>query len=453
MNALQSRPLRTLALSCTALAVVVGGIAPPLHPAHAQDTEALLRNAFDPYADGPPNYPGYEPGIRIDASNLPEYVEALPEGLARVIGEGGYVLDTRPTFSIEISQNYIQATREQFGQVTLGDDVGDVRGFRAGRPFVEEPDPEDPRAGEKLIWNFQYGYAAGDALSVDPMHWTYKKLSDGSIDRRLELEGHLLNVMGRVDKEPKPELKPNRDKILRSLYLNVREPFELRDTQLLMHRYIDDSQRDDAWMYNGSARRVRRLATGQTTDSYLGSDLMIEDFGGYNGRISDYRWHYVGTASLFMPFYRHSELETFATDPPPQRDGYQFVAFGGQGGCYPLIHWQLRKVYILDGVPVDPSHPLSRRRLYLDAQTFTIPYEDIYDSAEKLWKIYIVGQAHPDFYEGSEHADTGASFFEAFTVVDLQAGRCTIGQFYLHPNSKKVKPRLFETGYMQSKGR
>jgi hypothetical protein len=285
------------------------------------------------------------------------------------------------------------------------------------------------------------------------MHWTYKQLKDGTIDRRLELEGHLLNIMGRVDKEPKPEMKPNRNHILRSLYLNVREPFELRDTQLLMHRYIDDFQRDDAWMYNGASRRIRRLAMGQTTDSYLGSDLMIEDFGGYNGRISDYRWHYVGTASMFMPFYKHDELAEFATDPPPQKDGYQFVAFGGQGGCFPLIHWQLRKVHIVDGTPADASHPLSRRRIYFDAQGFTVPYEDIYDSAEKLWKMYIVGQAHPDFYKGSEHAGTGASFFEAFTVVDVQAQRCTIGQFYLHPNSKKVKRRLFETGYMQSRGR
>ncbi len=432
--------------ACVAL-MALGGVAV------AQDIDKVIQNAFDPYADGMPSYPGYEPGMTIDHSNLVDFVEALPEGLAGIIQAGGYALETRPTFSLDISDNYQTATREQYGQVTLGEGVGDVSGFVAGRPFPDEPSKDDPRAGEKLIWNYQYGYGAGDALSVDPMHWTYKQLADGTVDRRLELEGHLLNVMGRVDQDPRPELPKNRDRILRSLYLNVREPFELRDTQLLMHRYIDDKKRDDAWMYNGSARRVRRLATGQTTDSYLGSDLMIEDFGGYNGRISDYQWTYVGTMSMFLPFYRHDELTVFATDPPPQKDGYQFVEFGGQGGCFPLIHWQLRKVYVLDGVPIDESHPLSRRRIYFDAQTFTIPYEDIYDVAGKLWKVYFIGQAHPDFYQGTEYDGTGASFFEAFTVVDVQAGRCTIGQFYLHPNSKKVKRKLFETGYMQSKGR
>ena len=32
-------------------------------------------------------------------------------------------------------------------------------------------------------------------------------------------------------------------------------------------------------------RRVRRLAVGQITDAFLGTDAMIEDFEGYNGRI------------------------------------------------------------------------------------------------------------------------------------------------------------------------
>ncbi|MEW8549000.1 MAG: hypothetical protein AB2533_00970, partial [Candidatus Thiodiazotropha endolucinida] len=29
------------------------------------------------------------------------------------------------------------------------------------------------------------------------------------------------------------------------------------------------------------------MASGQVTDAFLGSDVMIEDFEGYNGRIND----------------------------------------------------------------------------------------------------------------------------------------------------------------------
>ena len=31
-----------------------------------------------------------------------------------------------------------------------------------------------------------------------------------------------------------------------------------------------------------------------------------------------------------------------------ESDGYQFVEFGGKGGCFPNITWQLRKVYVLE---------------------------------------------------------------------------------------------------------
>ena len=126
-------------------AIGVGVAALLLGPATAtaQDADAVLRNAFDPYAEGPPHYPGYEPGVRIDATNLPDFVEALPEGLARVIGDGSYALETKPTFSVEISPNYIQATREQLGKVKLGEKTGDISGFTAGRPFPEEPARDD----------------------------------------------------------------------------------------------------------------------------------------------------------------------------------------------------------------------------------------------------------------------------------------------------------------------
>ncbi len=40
---------------------------------------------------------------------------------------------------------------------------------------------------------------------------------------------------------------------------------------------------------------------------------MIEDFEGYNGRISDMNWTYKGTKNVLLPFYNHNDLE-LATD-------------------------------------------------------------------------------------------------------------------------------------------
>ena len=68
---------------------------------------------------------------------------------------------------------------------------------------------------------------------------------------------------------------------------------------------------------------MRRLATGQITDSFLGSDLMIEDFEGYNGRVSDMKWTYKGTKNVLLPMWNHNELKL--SDEFKDPDGYKFV--------------------------------------------------------------------------------------------------------------------------------
>src|SRR5690554_7964915 len=80
--------------------------------------------------------------------------------------------------------------------------------------------------------------------------------------------------------------------------------------------------------------RVRRLSTGQTTDAFLGTDVMIEDFEGYNDRISDMNWAYKGTRYTLTPFFNHNELQ-LDNETHQDSDGYQVVGFGGQRGYFP----------------------------------------------------------------------------------------------------------------------
>ncbi len=174
--------------------------------------------------------------------------------------------------------------------------------------------------------------------------------------------------------DPMPDIEPNPGQIFRSIYSIVLEPFDLANTQLLIQRYEDDLQRDDGWLYLGFQRRVRRLAVGQITDAFLGTDAMIEDFEGYNGRISDYKWTYRGTQNILMPYEKHNEQPVLDTEPAGDKDGFRFVKFGGQGNCFPQVTWQLRKSYVIEGNPKDPNHPLSKRMIYMDTESATLPH-------------------------------------------------------------------------------
>ncbi|WP_321393636.1 DUF1329 domain-containing protein [Emcibacter sp.] len=426
-------------------ALTIGFGALPALSAEMEDVE----RSFFPYKDQVPTFAGLEAGMTINQANVEQFKDVLDEGMYEFISRGWTEMKVGETTPFTLNEGYINATRNGLGKVSLGEKPGQINGFVAGRPFPAEPDINDPRAGEKLAWNYKYGYNWGDNAAIYPFYWKFRDLNSGKIERTIKFNFHFLNLKHRVVDDPKPDLPNNPSDLFRAIYVQVLEPFDVRNTQLLMHLYEDDLKKADAWLYLGFQRRVRRLSTGQTTDSFLGSDLMIEDFEGYNGRISDMNWTYKGTKNVLLPFYKHNELVLSEDDK--EGDGYQFVEFGGQGGCFPNITWQLRKVYILESEPVDDNHPVSKRVHYVDAETFTLPRTVIYDRKGDLWKSFVIGQAHPD-YHLDKNKGSGVSIDDSFMMLDVQGEHCTTGHFKgqvdpeLNPRSKFTVQNLRVTG-------
>lgn len=408
-----------------------------------------IENSFYPYKNGFPTVDGVTPGMVINAGNVDAAKDVLDPEMYKHVKDGWLEIKVGETTDYILHDGYINATKENLNKTTLGSQPGEISGFLAGRPFPEEPDMSDPRAGEKLAWNFKYGYNWGDTAAIYPFYWRYRDLQSGKVEREIKINFHFLNWKHRINYEPLPEVSPNPSEIFRSIYAMVEEPFDVKNTQLLIHRYEDDLKRDDAWLYLGFQRRVRRLASGQTTDSFLGADLMIEDFEGYNGRISDMKWTYKGTKTVLLPFYNHNDMPLTDEFNDPE---YKFVDFGGQGGCFANVTWQLRKAYVLESVPVDGNHPVGKRVHYVDAQTFTFPRTIIYDRAGKYWKSWYIGQAHPDHHL-PVNKGTGVSVDDSFSMVDVQAGHCTTGQFKGQVDPKLNPQSKFSVQNMRSSGR
>jgi hypothetical protein len=410
----------------------------------------VVDNSFYPYKDGTPSADGLTVGMTINAANADQFKDILDPATYEQLKNGWWEMKVAETTSFDLYPGYVDATRASLGQVSLGDELGQINGFVAGRPFPEEPSADDPRAGEKLAWNYKYGYNWGDSAAIYPFYWKYRDLESGKVERTLKFNFHFLNYKHRVQHEPVPEFADNPSDLFRAIYVQVLEPFDVKNTQLLIHRSSDDQTADNTWLYLGFQRRVRRLSSGQITDSFLGADIMIEDFEGYNGRISDMNWSYKGTKNIMLPFFNHNDLE-LATDLE-ESDGYQFVDFGGKGGCFPNITWQLRKVYVLESDPIDENHPISKRTHYVDAQTFTLPRTLVYDRKGDLWKSWLIGQAHPDHHM-EKNKGTGVAIDDAFSMLDIQAGHCTTGQFKGQVDPELNQVKIFTVQNMRAKGR
>ncbi len=410
--------------------------------AHAA-TEADVDNSFNPYKGGMPSASGVTPGTVINKANADQFKDVLAVGIHKLIKDGAFEMKVGPTTQFMINDSYIKATKANLNKTKLGAKPGDnLTGYVAGRPFPEEPDAKDPRAGEKLAWNYKYGVNWGDGAVISPFYWRYRNMTTGQIEKTIKYDFHFLNFMHRTNNAPIPEITPNPSGIYRAIYVKASEPADLKNTQLLIQRFEDDSKLDDAYLYLGFQRRVRRLAQGQVTDSFLGSDLMIEDFEGYNGRVSDMKWTYKGTKNVLLPMWNHNELKL--SDEFKEADGYKFVNYGGQGGCFPDATWQLRKVYVLEAVPVNPNHPISKRTFYMDAQLQNLNGSiDIYDRKGELWKAFAVGKSHPDHHL-PVNKGSGIGIDDGVIMVDVQAKHCTTAQFKGQVDPKKAPANLFQ---------
>lgn len=408
-------------------------------------TDADVGKSFSPYSADMPAFPGFSAGLKINKDNVERFKDLLDDGMLMAVKNGWYEIKTAPTTSFDVVPKYVEATRANLNKAQLGGKLGELIGYAGGRPFPEEPQMSDARAGEKIAWNFRYG--AGETFTIRPVQWKYRSFTSGKVERSLLVNVHALKFKYRVETPPIPEIRPNPSNLLHATYLMVNEPMDLKNTQLLIQRYDNDLKLDDAYMYFGFQRRVRRLSTGQTTDAFLGSDTMIEDFGGYNARVSETQWTFNGTRNMLLPFYNHNEQNL--TDEYKDPTGFRYVAFTGQGGCFPDVRWQLRKVHVVTGVPLLASHPVSRRVFLFDAQTNTIAVSLIYDRKGELWKIGLLGKTHPD-YQMASNKGAGVPIDDSGTMIDVQAKRCSTGQFKSFIDPKLNPPSFFQVQQLRS---
>lgn len=387
-------------------------------------------------------------GTTISSENVEQYTNWLDESVIALIRAGSFQVTLGEQQDFPTHPRYLKATADNAGLTNIGTDAGKLANYNGGRPFTHL-DVQDHMAGVKAAWNMRYTYAP-DETETAHFIWRYRDMRKDKLERTLTMYGAILRYTHRHTHDPIPSLENNPANLYSAIYLRVSSPQDIRNTQLLIHRAEDDTEPEQAWMYLNTQRRVKRIATGQKTDAFLGSDIMIEDFLGYNGRIVDMEWSYLGSDEQLLPMYGRNTLDLGQQEADAA--GYRDIEFAGKGHCFPHVTWQLRRVHHLQAEPKDTRHPLSRRHYIIDAATFSPLVTRIYDRVGGLWKLGIAAARHSGYHTPENEAWQGA-ITDGVSMIDLQAEHCTTLAIKSRMAVKPLRHKSFTTSYLRQMGR
>jgi hypothetical protein len=355
------------------------------------------------------------PGDRITEANIDKVKDLISPGMEWCI-KHGFPLTIVETKHIEWPRAYKEATEKYSGQVKLSADGLNLQNYVAGAPFPSI-DPKDPQIALKIMWNYDFGFVNGiddtDLRNFDADTGSIPAYGPMTVERHFLLD-HLRRLfwVGRLYVDPKPEkANPNGFRAQQGLY-PILEPFDLKGVGALGNRYLDSAKQDDSWLYLPSLRRVRRLSTAQRSDALFGQDTDVDSYYGYAGQVAWMDWKFLGEREIVGALH--------AQHYPVKWNEKVDWAFDDV--------WEKRKVLVVEGISKLPQYAYSKRVLFIDKETYGIPFSDIYDRSGELWKIWINDVSF------RKTAGTGAEaiqyddempFAPAIVMVDMQLEHAT----------------------------
>ncbi|HBS77077.1 MAG: outer membrane lipoprotein-sorting protein [Pseudomonas sp.] len=325
----------------------------------------------DPYAADPVLY-------QVDQSNVGQYAALLPEGLRALVEQyPDFHLRVFPTRrSASNPQRIYDATRLNAVNAELIANGNGIKGAFAGIPF---PIPQD---GMEVIWNHVLHYKG------DQTHFVNNQavVINGS-PTYIKRDREIYYVYNR-------EGMTQADLDNTSLYYKYRvtAPAKLSGTALVVQDPLDQVLAvRKAWRYSPADRRVRRLPSLaydslQPDTSGLATADVVDSF---NGAPDRYEWKLVAKREMLVPYNSYAV----------HQQGIPYDNIVGPRTLNPeLLRYELHRVWVVDAtLRKGYSHPYSKRRFYVDEDSWSILAVDLYDEQGELIGLQ---ESHPiSYYE------------------------------------------------------
>ncbi|MBI5506784.1 MAG: DUF1329 domain-containing protein [Deltaproteobacteria bacterium] len=352
------------------------------------------------------------PGAALTAADLDRWKHLMGPSIQWAIGRGATLRVAAPT-TIPMGAARTVATERYHARVELTADKTDMKNYVAGIPFPSVA-PADPDAGIKVMLNQQSRITVDD-LDVRNIACEGGRIVDGqgfTIEKRYVTEHwRRLSYVGRLYNDPKPSWNTIDGVRHRESQYPFIEPVDLKGGGWTYTRYLDAARLDEVWLFNPSVGRVRRMSTAQRSQGMFGQDMDIDSLSGFSANPAWTQWRCLGTKTILAPM--HASQTPAQWQRPPSDFLFDEA-------------WEPREVYVIVGRSRLPEYGSADRVIYVDRESYLIPYSEIYDMKGQLWRALVLAWN----FQSEVRADLGGATVEeprlpGYTMIDMEIAHVT----------------------------
>lgn len=318
-------------------------------------------------------YKAEKPLYTIDGDNWEQYQEMLTDGvqgMMKKLGPKGFKIKVYPSKRTHDAPDWIYTnTAKNATQATLVGDGLKIEGSYPGVPFPI------PQSGVEAMWNHMTRYQE----PFSAVYNTYYVGENG--DPVLSTTGEVYTVYPMYESPDEPV----GDKIFSMGRLNYVAPARRAGEILLIHEPGADYTRGKgrkAWQYLKGQRRVRLApaVAHDTPNPGVAGTSTYDDAIVYNGSPERFDWKLVGKREMIIPY---SNYEFLFEKEVEDTLGEHFLD-------PEVIRWEKHRVWVVEATRKEGvRHLYSKRRYYLDEDTWVAALGETWDNQGELWRVQV----------------------------------------------------------------
>lgn len=323
------------------------------------------KHHVDPFSDDKPLF-------TITKSNLNQYKANLSEGQIALFNHypETYQMPVYQTRRTAAAPQWVyDNTKYNAAHTSLENNGNSFSNVKGGTPF-----PITDNAVE-MLWNHiaRYRGVYGKRNASEAV--VQRNGNYSLVAAQQEILFKFYENQGRFDQK---------DNLLFYYLSFVKSPARLAGGAVLVHETLDQTKdMRQAWAYNAGQRRVRR-APNLSYDAPIAASEGIRTADStdmYNGNPDRYDWKLIGKKEIYIPYNNYKITHPSVSYKELLQPGHVNPT---------LTRNELHRVWIIEGtLRKGARHIYSKRRFYLDEDSWQIVLADEYDSRGELWKVSI----------------------------------------------------------------